>query len=305
MCRAAPCLLLVLVGCGTELRAGPDASSGDPTGGEVEGMTRLIGRTWSLAAGEAAHVCARVTIPEDVYVTSFEAQARTGTHHTVLSIAGTEGTAGPDGDHDCSSDAIGAIGLYASGTSLSPLTFPDGIAIKLAAGQQLHLNVHLSNPGDRPLSGETAIWARAQRTPPRMLAELVFAGTYDIAIPPRPTPYHVVGGCTATDNFQIFALWPHMHELGLHQKLQLVHDGRTRTLHDKPFRIAEHNYDRIAPAAEVQAGDTLRVTCTYLNTTDQTVGWGDGEGQEVCFTGMYRYPAVDAGTFSCTGNSPP
>ena len=131
MCRAAPCLLLALVGCGTELRANVDAAVDDPPGGEIDGLTRLIGRTWSLASGATAtHACARVTVDEDIYVTSFEAQAGSGTHHTVLSIAGSNGTAGADGAYDCSAGEIGEVALYASGSALSPLTFPDGIGIR-------------------------------------------------------------------------------------------------------------------------------------------------------------------------------
>ena len=52
------------------------------------GYTKLISRTWTLAAGEHdIYRCVRIHVPTDTYITSIIAQAPPGTHHTVLSIA--------------------------------------------------------------------------------------------------------------------------------------------------------------------------------------------------------------------------
>jgi hypothetical protein len=93
-----------------------------------------------------------------------------------------------------------------------------------------------------------------------------------------------------------------MHQLGRHQKLHVIHDGRVATLHDQPFTFNEQAYDVMTPIAQVTAGDEVRVTCTYVNDTGATVGWGDSANQEMCFAGLYRYPAANAGAFACTDN---
>jgi hypothetical protein len=294
---------LAVAACGTDIRPEPTAGDdGVDTGDTPDGYTTLIARTWSVEPGNyAKYACARVTIPEDMYITNIQAQAPAGTHHTVVTFAGANGTAGADGDQDdCGVATLGMVMLYASGVGTDSLDFPDGVGVKISAGQQLHLNLHLANPGDEPLEGETAVMVKATRTPPRQLAEMVFAGTYALDIPPTNQPVEMSGGCTATDDFSIYAVWPHMHQLGIHQKVELVHDGRARMLHDAPFTFTEQSYDLMAPIAEVKAGDQVRVTCTYQNNTGQTVHWGDDQNAEMCFSGLYRYPAANTDPFACT-----
>src|SRR5690348_10451087 len=71
------------------------------------GYTKLIGRTWTLAAGQTdIYKCVRLTVPQDMYITDIQAQAPNGTHHTVLSIASGM-AAGPDGEQDCSVQTLG------------------------------------------------------------------------------------------------------------------------------------------------------------------------------------------------------
>ena len=38
---------------------------------------------------------------------------------------------------------------------------------------------------------------------------------------------------------------------------------------------------------------TVDVECTYNNTTDKQVTWGDSSLAEMCFAVLYRYPASD------------
>jgi hypothetical protein len=39
------------------------------------------------------------------------------------------------------------------------------------------------------------------------------------------------------------------------------------------------------------------VTCSYNNTTGAAVGFGDSSDNEMCFAGMYRYPAANSSLF--------
>ncbi|HEU0035836.1 MAG TPA: hypothetical protein VFQ53_34725 [Kofleriaceae bacterium] len=262
------------------------------------GYTRLIGRTWSLQPGQLdTYKCVRITIPEDMYITSIQAQAPTGTHHTVLSIAGANGTAGPDGEQDCSVQTIGMQMLYASGVGTDVLDFPTNVGIKVSAGQQVHLNLHLFNATDAPISGDSAILVKAQTTPPPMLAEMVFAGQFAISIPPGGTPKDVIGTCTASNPYSLFAVWPHMHQIATHQKVELVKPAGTTVLHDDAYSFMEQRYYLQTPEVAVASGDKIRVTCTYVNNTGATVTFGESSNDEMCFSGLYRYPAQNAGQF--------
>jgi len=117
-------LAVAVVGCGNVSSSGdddgspPQDSMGTPDSPPVPpGYTRLIGRTWTLQAGQQdIYRCVRVTVPQDMYITNIMAQAPLGTHHTVLSIM-TDNT--PDGEQDCTVGTLGTLmrGLVAGKSS--------------------------------------------------------------------------------------------------------------------------------------------------------------------------------------------
>jgi len=299
-------LAIAAVGCGGGDSGGGDDDDGPPTDGMgtpdappiPPGYTRLIGRTWTLQPGSLdTYRCVRITVPQDMYITNIMAQAPLGTHHTVLSIM-----PGTDGEQDCTVFTLGFVMLYASGVGTSPLDFPQGVGIKVAAGTHIHLNLHLYNAGDVPISGDSAILVKSQSTPPPMLAEMVFAGKMGFTIPYN-TPvqdYPIEGGCTVSSPYTLFAVWPHMHKIAKHQRVELVRGTTTTVLHDLDYQFTEQKYYLKTPAIQVQANDRINVKCIYFNDTTHVVGYGDSSDDEMCFSGFYRYPATNAGLFQCT-----
>jgi hypothetical protein len=232
-----------------------------------------------------------------MYITTIVVQRPPGTHHSLLTIAGVNGTAGPDGEQDCDATTIGMYMLYAAGAGTPPLELPAGVGVKVSAGQQLHLNLHLLNASDEPLSGESVILVKTQPEPPAQVAEMVLAGPLDLDIPPTNQPVSFTGECTATSPYSLFAVWPHMHRFATRQKIELVHDGAWTTLHDKDYKFDEQGYFQIAPAAEVATGDRVRVTCTFVNGGTEHVFYGDGASSEMCFAGLYRFPATGSNEY--------
>ncbi len=288
----------------------PDGAGPNPDSAVIpEGYTRLIGRTWTLpkptGSNPDVYRCARFTVPEDMYITNVIAQAPTGTHHTVVTFAGQNGTSGPDGDQDsCGVGTIGRVMLYASGLGTSPLDFPAGVGVRVPAGQQLHLNLHLFNATDADIAGETVILVKSQPTPPSMVAEMVFAGAFLFSIPANTETFSKTGGCNATTPYNIFATWPHQHQLGTHHKFTVTRgtgaNAVVTTLHDDAYSFSEQNYYLTDPEFAVQAGDRLDTTCTWKNDTNSSVMWGESSNDEMCFTGLYRYPALNEGIAKCT-----
>ena len=301
--------LVILAACGggggtnNDMMPGDDAGPADATPDAYvppAGYTRLIGGTWNLAAGQKdTYVCVRFTVAQDTYITNIIAQAPSGTHHTVLSISDGS-TAGPDNQYPCNVSELGMVMLYASGVGTSPLDFPANVGVKIAAGTQVHLNLHLFNATDNPLSGESAIWVKSQATPTPTLAEMVFAGRIAFAIAANNQDTNIVGGCNNTRNFSLFAVWPHMHQLANHSKFEIIRGGVPQVIHDAPYTFAEQNYYKKSPEIQVMNGDQIRVTCTFRNNTGQVVTFGDSSNQEMCFVGMYRYPAANSGLTECT-----
>lgn len=291
-------------GDGTSVPTDPDAAPVPIDADVPAGYTRLVGRSWSLSAGQAdTYKCVRLTMTQDVYITGFRAQAPLGTHHTVLSIANTSSTRGPDGEYDCGVGTLGLKMLYASGVGTAEYDFPAGVGIKVAAGEQVHLNLHLYNASDEALSGDSAILVKTVPAEPAMLAEFVFAGKFLFSIPANSTRT-VTGGCTiaAGRNYQLFAVWPHMHQIATHQKVSLIRPSGTLVLHDAPFAFGEQDFDEVNPIEPLVGGDRIQVECTYTNNTNQTIGFGDSSNSEMCFAGLYRYPATGSNLFECTDN---
>lgn len=293
------------------------SSSGDPDGGgnpdgggSIDadipvGYSRLIGRNWTLPGGTPdTYKCVRVTMTQDAFITGFRAQAPLGTHHTVLSIANTSRTMGPDGEYDCGVGDLGLKMLFASGVGTADYNFPADVAVKVSAGEQVHLNLHLYNAGDDPLTGDSAILIKTVPTAPANLAEFVFAGKFLFSLPSQAAPTLVTGGCTIPSgrSYSLFAVWPHMHQLATHQKVSIIRGGTPTVLHDDDFRFGEQNFFEQSPEVPLTGGDQVRVECTFVNTTGRTVTFGDSSDAEMCFAGLYRYPAQGSNLFECTDN---
>ena len=306
--------VLCAIGCGGDEGGGGGADAPkaiDAPGTQPDAFvppadyTKLIGGSWSLAAGQLdTYRCVRLTIAADTYITNIVAQAPPQSHHTVLSISSSR-TAGPDGEYACDVGELGMQMLYASGLGTSPLDFPAGVSVRIPAGTQIHLNLHLFNATDQPQSGESAIYVKSQPTATATLAEMVFVGKFLFQIPAggpaNTTAYNVTGqACQLNSASTVFAVWPHMHQSATHQKLEFVRGGTPTSMHNLDFNFNEQTYYKKTPEIQLQSGDSLNITCTYVNKTTAAIRFGDSSNEEMCFTGLYRYPALNNGLFQCT-----
>jgi hypothetical protein len=236
---------------------------------------------------------------QDTYVSAFRSVAPQGTHHAVLTISDT----GTDGEYDCNSGNLDSRMLYSSGVGTDDLMFPSGVAIKLKAGQKLNINLHLFNTSDQPISGTSGV--AVKKIPMAQVvneAEMFFGGTFNITVPPGGAAVEQSGGCTlgANTSYTVFSLWPHMHQIGVHQKVTHRRGTTTTTLLDSDYDFNEQKFYPLAAPLSVLPNDELRVTCTYRNNTGATIKYGDSSTEEMCFSGMYRYPVQPAGfLFDC------
>ena len=138
----------------------------------------------------------------------------------------------------------------------------------------------------------------ARRTPPRARGEEInLAGTVNLDIPPGQITVQT-GYCTMSSDVTLFAVAPHMHVLGTHARIAAENaDGGESVLFDGPYDFNEQSYHLIPPLA-LAKGDQVRVDCTYHNTRSDTVTFGESTLSEMCFAGIYRYPA-DGSSLIC------
>lgn len=282
-----------LVACGSSSKGdGDEVDAGDQTAepdANLEGFVELISGDWTAAPGDEPYHCARLTVAEDTYITAFKDLSPLGTHHTVLSVGDPQG---PDGEFACGVGTNFTRMLFASGVGSDAFEFPAGVALKVAAGQQLNLNLHLYNAGTEPLAGHSA--SLVKLTPAGEIgaveeAELILAGTFLVNLPPTGEPHTVHGECEIDTPGTVLNLWPHMHQLGTHM---VVRHNETVKL-DEAYDFEEQiNWPT---EFAIAAGDRIEVDCTYVNDTGSTVTWGESSDQEMCFAGFYRYPAAGRG----------
>ena len=253
------------------------------------GWSTLITGRWELPAGTEGYYCARMTLDKSVTASAFRAVAPVGTHHTLLTLA--DDNSQPDGVSKCSSGSNGARNILGTGVGESELKLPEGVGMTLKAGQQLLLNLHLFNVTDKTLTGLSGTLVKmVDPASVKFSAEEAMAGTVSLNIP-AGGPTTQKGECTITHDSTIFAVGPHMHQLGVHLKA-VAHSSMLGEvlLYDGAYDFDNPELRYLPKEVPMKAGDKVQVECTYQNDTGKTVMFGDSSKAEMCFAGLFRYP---------------
>ena len=269
---------------------GADAlAAGDAAG---DGFVSLVTADWSLASTEEQYLCVRKTVTEDTWVDAFRGIDPPGTHHNVVGIQ-TNGL--PDATFACGPFDVGTRMLYAEGLGSEGITMPPGVAIKINAGEQVLLNLHVFNLDDGALTGTSGVEMHTVAEADVVHeAEVILAGkTVGLEVPEGASTQR--GTCTMAGDVSVFAVFPHMHQLGVHMTTTVEPvTGEPFTLLDVPYDFEAQRYTPLSPIVELREGDRLQVDCGYQNDTGGTVLVGESSDEEMCFTGVYRYPRLIA-----------
>jgi hypothetical protein len=248
---------------------------------------RLVEGNWLLQPGqEITNGCQLKTIAEDIYVSAIRPMHMPGAHHTTLSAA--PGTA-------ACSDRNGATLLYAGTLGTQALQLPPGVALKLTAGSTLILFMHTFNASSNPLSGTTGIEI-LRADPKDVVNEAVMfpVGPFQLTLPPS-SETKVSAECTVSGSTNLVAMLPHMHTLGRHLKTTVTVGGSPVVVHDADYDFEEQRFVPFDHTIAVTQGDKIATECTFMNTTNATVTYGESTLAEMCFSMLYRYPLNGGG----------
>ena len=258
-----------------------------PPGGE---RLVLAAGDWSLSSGDEGYRCVRKTLDRTLFVHEFFPIAPVGTHHTVVTFEPDPTV--PDGVTPCSALSNAPNMIYGSGVGTEPLVLPEGVAVRIPAGSQVLVNLHLFNSSAETLTGTSGIEVvTLAEASVEHDAEVVLGGPVAFSIPARSEGHVIQGGCTMRQDVHLFALMPHMHELGTFMQVEV--EGTL--LHEGPYSFDDQRYRVLDEPLLVSAGTRVGVTCTYDNPTSSGVSFGDSTRQEMCFALLYRYPALGDG----------
>jgi copper type II ascorbate-dependent monooxygenase-like protein len=289
------CLLLAVSACGgddDDDSAGADAAVVDAAPGEPDaaaGFTTLMTSTWSIPPHDEIYQCERLTVDRDMYIRAFHATTPLGSHHSVLTVGSPDGA---DGATICGAGNNRPAMIFGAGVATNAIELPPGVAMKVPAGQQLLLNLHLYNTDTQaPLEGVSTVEViEVDPSEVEHEAEVVLMGrTLGLTVPPGPSTQ--IGRCVMNGDVTLFMVNPHMHKLGAHMKVVAERAGQEElVLHDDIYDFNEQSIYPIDPV-EMRVGDAVRAECGYLNDTGETVIFGDSSDDEMCFATTYRYPA--------------
>jgi hypothetical protein len=295
------CAVLAVAACGGSLGGSgddteqPDGGGGGSSDGSVQpGWTTLIERTWQLPKVDQDFKCVSKKIETDMYISGFRAKSPTGTHHEILSMSTTPFM---PGNYECDAGANGMQMLFGGGIATQDLVFPPGVAIKIPAGTYINLNLHLANLSDDALSGTSGIEVQTIAAGDVVHeADMIFIGTFGIHIPPTSQPFIEPAACQIPTTWNVVSLWPHMHSYAKHQRVYVKRTNNTTdTLLDTDYQYTEQKHYPM-PNILLNPNDQLWVDCLYVNDTNVTyppgfeITYGESTGQEMCFTGVYKYP---------------
>ena len=267
------------------------ACSDDSGSGDEGYQDVLIEHEWQIDSTDEKFWCVRQTLTEDVYIAGFEAVAPPGSHHTVLSAGATP--LGTDGVSECTSNEHNFENMvFETANGVNGFEMPEGVAVKLVAGEQLNFNIHVMNTGDSALTGVSAVkFKPADPATIEQYARSIYVGKLGIELPPQQETT-LSSDCPLATDVTAFGVLPHMHAAGAHMTVAAQGAGEEQQmLFDEDFELATtKRYYPIDPVS-LKADDVLQVTCTWFNATNETIYWGEAISDEMCFAGVYVYPA--------------
>lgn len=178
------------------------------------------------------------------------------------------------------------------------INLPDGVGQQLPSGSRAYvtLEIHYYNtePG-QPAMDRSGVEICVANEPQANVATQHWLGTEKISVPAGGMK---VAGDTCTPRLTagqtstIISVTPHMHKIGAHSKLEVIRQGgQVETILDKAFQFDNQTTYMLDTPFVINAGDQLRATCTYMNTTSGTVGYGEGSDEEMCYLFTTAYPA--------------
>jgi hypothetical protein len=184
----------------------------------------------------------------------------------------------------------GSTYLYTWAPGTGAVQFPEG-GLRIRPTDTFRLQIHYNNvSGEGDVEDSSGVVLYVDEP----------VGTEYIMLDPSTFSINVPAGtrgeasvdCVASSDFTILAGMPHMHEIGDAYTHTLERmDGTTESIID----LSGWSFDLqffYEYNVEVKAGDTLKLTCKYVNDQDFDVRAGQGTTDEMCFNFMYVTPAT-------------
>lgn len=248
---------------------------------------------------------------EELFVHEVEMSAGPGWHHSNWMFVPGDTFEGPDGTFDCadrrfseiSANLMGGAVFFAQSTQSTGETqrFPEGAAYRIPPHSRVIGKVHVLNTSPDPI--ESAITFRIGTIPEEEVETLLQPLAMDnraLELPPRVDTEltmacdfaGTLGTEGAIEGVRIFYVLPHYHALAHGMRVTIhggEHDGEI--VFESTGGVGNVLGGPIDPPLDLTGALGLRMTCTYTNSTSETITWGESAANEMCT--MLAYVEAD------------
>jgi Copper type II ascorbate-dependent monooxygenase, C-terminal domain len=293
--------LVLLCACGGE-ETSPSAAPSDPTALAPPPKGQGFQLTMDAVAPASSEIwiCDVKPMPNEQWsnVNRVEVKQTEGTHHMTLSTLGLfESGQIAHGRYDCddlygdSSLMENQIMFYGNqGSAQDEMQLPTGVAATLPSGLDVIHEIHFVNP----TTEDVALYSRinAWTIPNEELLSGIWGGSVrdeHIAIPPSAS-HTEWSRCVFNEDVEIIFLASHTHKLGESFQIRPF-DGST--VGDLVYENDDWHVPAITqydPPLVVPAGSGFEWSCTWNNTTPETVGYGPSAADEMCNMAVVHMP---------------
>jgi hypothetical protein len=189
------------------------------------------------------------------------------------------------------------IPIMVSEIAEETLTFPEGTGMEFEANQMIRIEAHYINYYTHTITAHADVTFKAHEAGADIQkVDMLFFGHGNINLAPgaeHTSNWHYFD---VPNNSKVFAVTGHMHAMGTNVEIKLANgqndkDGQQIYPGEKPFVWNEAPVEQFNPSLEFPSGQGLSMRCSWKNTTNKTIAFGQSATDEMCFLWAYYYPS--------------
>ncbi len=271
------------------------------------GAGRQLTMDVTVAAGQETEQCQYVIVDAAIEIARFEHAYTTGSHHLLLYQTALAPAQVTTERFDCTGAQFTDLGVagiaYAAQVPGGELAYPDGVALRAAAGSVLLVQTHYLNAAADALTAAVRLnlWYAAGPAP--VEAGTMFFYDWAIRVPAgQAATAHM--RCQVPADVELIFGMSHMHRRGVGYRATLE-DRAGSAVPRELFTTTEWQGIeplRYQPVQAVAAGSTIDFRCDFQGEPGRTIIEGpSAEANEMCMYIASYYPRLDAQTELCAG----
>jgi hypothetical protein len=231
----------------------------------------------------------------DTEIQSWESDMTVGSHHLLVFYKAGATDDPLESDPNRCNGLEFHSGPYGAQTPQAKITYPDGVAAFVSAGNGLRLSSHYLNASPNTITANVKVIAR-KATPGTVQnhSGVFFFNNIGLVIPTGAMNYPVTKTCSVPRDVYFMFSVAHMHKHAIGQ----VATSGGQTIYQT--NTWESQFAQYTPAMFMKAGTQITFTCTYNNDSGGPLTFGESaQSNEMCIFDGQFYPDPTGQGFGC------